>query len=234
MLAAMTGPARPSRQDHNAVSRAWVRHLRLSAALTSAGYTAQRFRSLRISGALLAVTGVASVVLVARVGAADVADIVALRIMAYSCWLYGALGLWVVLSPEAHKSEPSALARLRGQVLDSPFIRAIGIARRLTLGMLLASLPGLTAAVVVSPSGSVLMQRAALFLITILYLASLGAVLGGVGALSARLAPRAPRFCALVLVILPFLLSYSAAEIPSIPGVYSWALGQLIEWGAVS
>ena len=239
MLAAMTGSARPSeaslgRLDHRAESLPWARLLRLSAALTSAGYTAYKFRSLRISGALLALSGVASVVLVARVGAPDVADIVALRIMAYSCWLYGALGLWVVLSPEARKSEPSALARMRGQVLDSTLVRALGIARRLTLGMLFASIPGLVAALVVSPSASSLAQRVALLVVSTLYLASLGVVLGAVGALCTRLAPRTPRTCAVTLIVLPFLLSLSAPEIPSIPGIYSWALGQLIEWGAVS
>jgi len=163
-----------------------------------------------------------------------VADIVALRIMAYSCWLYGALGLWVLLSPQARKSEPSTLARMRGQVLDSALVRALGIARRLTLGMLFAALPGLVAALVVSPSAPILAQRGVLLVVSSLYLASLGVVLGAVGALCTRVAPRSPRTCAVALVVVPFLLSLSAPEIPSIPGVYSWGLRQLIEWGAFS
>src|SRR5690606_28755239 len=144
--------------------------------------------------------------------------IVALRIMAYSCWLYGALGLWVLLSPQARKSEPSTLARMRGQVLDSALVRALGIARRLTLGMLFAALPGLVAALVVSPSAPILAQRGVLLVVSSLYLASLGVVLGAVGALCTRVAPRSPRTCAVALVVVPFLLSLSAPEIPSIPG----------------
>src|SRR5690606_21058989 len=143
-------------------------------------------------------------------------------------------GLWVVLSPQGQASEPSALARLRGQTLRSPLIRALGIARRLTWGMLFASLPGLIAALVVSPSAAILAQRTGLFLVSTLYLVSLGLVLGAIGAVSAFVAPRAPRICALILIVVPFLLSFSAAETPSVPGMYSWALGRLIEWGAVS
>lgn len=211
----------------------WTRLLRLSAAVTATGYSAQRLRSLEMSGIFLALSGVASVLAVAHLGAADVGDIVALRILAYSCWLYGGLGLWALLSPKALSQQPSLLAKMRGQEMDTTWIRGLGFARRLTLGMLLASVPGLLTALIVSPTMGTVLYRALLLVVATLYLASLGLVLGGLGAFCAKAFPRAPRTSALAIVVGPFLLSLSAEEVPSIIGIYSWGLSEMIEWGAL-
>ncbi len=210
----------------------WTRLLRLSAAVTATGYSAQRLRSLEMSGIFLALSGVVSVLFVAQLGAADVGDIVALRILAYSCWLYGGLGLWALLSPKALLQQPSLLARMRGQELGTTGVRALGFARRLVLGMLMASLPGLVTALIVSPTMGTVLHRTLLLGVATLYLVSLGLLLGGLGAFCANSFPRAPRTSALGLVVGPFILSFFAEEIPSIIGIYSWGLSRMIEWGA--
>jgi hypothetical protein len=212
---------------------AWREILRLAAVVTSAGAAAKQFRSLRISGILLALSGVGSVILVASLGAPDAADIVALRVMAYGCWLYGALGLWGVLTPQALKDTPNVLARMRGQEMDSPLLRAVGFAERLTKGMWLAGLPGLVAAAAVSPSAAAFAQRAGLIFVAALYLLTLSVLLGALGAFCVKAAPRTPRSFAVGLVMIPFALSFHYEGVPSIPGVYSWGLRQLIDWGAV-
>lgn len=217
-----------------ALYRGFASLLRLSAAVTATGYSAQRFRSLQMTGIFLGISGVISVAGVARLGAADVGDIVALRVLAYSCWLFGGLGVWALLSPEALSQQPSQFAELRGQKLDTPLIRTLGFARRLVLGMLVASWPGLLTALVVSPTMGTVGHRAALLVVATLYLASLGIILGALGAFASLAVPRAPRTFALLLVMGPFLLSFVAEDIPSIIGIYSWGLGQMIEWGALS
>lgn len=208
--------------------------LRLSGAVTATGYSAQRFRSLQMSGIFLAASGVISVLAVSRLGAADVGDIVALRILAYSCWLFGGLGVFALLSPQALVEQPNKLARMRGQVLDTPLVRMLGFSRRLVLGTLVASIPGLVTALIVSPTLGATLHRAALLVVATLYLTSLGVVLGSIAALCAIYAPRAPRTCALSLVVGPFLLSLVCEEVPSIIGLYSWGLSRMIEWGALS
>src|SRR5690606_20827595 len=151
-------------------------HLAPVAAL--AGSSLPRFRSLRTSGFFLAFSGVASVMLVRYLGAADVADIVALRIVAYACWLYGAFGLWTLLSPEALEASGQALLRMRGQSQLLFRSQILGIARHLTLGMFFAGMPGMVAAVAISPSIPTLLLRVGLFALALIYLASLGFVLG--------------------------------------------------------
>lgn len=238
MLGTMVDAAAPENHKSPEASRVGKRGprslLRLSGAVTATGYSARRFRSLQMSGIFLAISGVLSVLAVSRLGAADVGDIVALRVLAYSCWLFGGLGVFALLSPQALVEQPSELARMRGQVLDTPLVRTIGFSRRLVLGMLIASLPGLLTALIVSPTMGATLHRAALLVVATLYLASLGVVLGGVAALCAIYTPRAPRTCALSLVVGPFVLSLISEEIPSIIGLYSWGLGRMIEWGALS
>lgn len=217
-----------------ALQRGFTSLLRLSAAVTATGYSAKRFRSLKLSGIFLAVSGVISVLAVARLGAADVGDIVALRVLAYSCWLYGGLGVFALLSPQALIQQPSAFAKMRGLNLETPLVRTIGFARRLVAGMLMASLPGLITALAVSPTMGAVGHRAALLIVATLYLTSLGVILGAVGALSSVAAPRAPRTFALLLVVGPFLLSFITERVPSIIGIYAWGLRRMIEWGALS
>jgi hypothetical protein len=112
-------------------------------------------------------------------------------------------------------------------------VRTLGFARRLVLGMLAASLPGLITALVVSPTMGAVGHRAALLLVATFYLTSLGILLGAIATLSSIAAPRAPRSFAFLLVVGPFLLSFAAEEIPSVIGIYVWGLGQMIAWGAL-
>jgi hypothetical protein len=205
--------------------------LLLAQVATLAGSNLPRFRALRTSGFLLAGSGVASVLLVRYLGAGDVADIVALRIVAYACWLYGAFGLWALLSPEALEASGEALLRMRGQSQLLFRSQTLGIARHLTLGMLFAGMPGMVAAAAISSSVPTLLLRGGLIALSIIYLASLGLVLGAVGALCYKAAPRSPRRAALGVVLLPFLISFTADSVPSIPGFYSWALSEMIAWG---
>lgn len=207
--------------------------LNLAQVATLAGSSLPRFRSLRTSGFFLAFSGVASVMLVRYLGAADVADIVALRIVAYACWLYGAFGLWTLLSPEALEASGQALLRMRGQSQLLFRSQILGIARHLTLGMFFAGMPGMVAAVAISPSIPTLLLRVGLFALALIYLASLGFVLGLVGAICYKAAPRSPRRAALALVLVPFIISFTSESVPSIPGFYSWALSEMIAWGGV-
>lgn len=206
--------------------------VRVTAVATSAGSTEKRFRSLTISGVLLALSGVGSVILVAWLGAPDAADIVALRVLAYGCWLYGGLGMWALLAPHSLRDEPNVLARMRGQEVDSWLMRALSFTRRLSVGMWLAGLPGLLTAAAVSHNAGAFAQRTALIAVSVLYLLSLSAVLGALGAFCLKASKRAPRSLAMSMVMIPFLLSFHYEGIPSIPGIYSWALRRMIDWGA--
>jgi hypothetical protein len=208
--------------------------LRVARVVTSAGEAERQFRLLGISGILLAVSGIGSVALVAALGAADAADIVALRVMAYGCWLYGGLGLFHLMSPDALRDEPNELCRLRGIDTRSPWLRAVAFSRRLSLGMCLAGLPGIAATLFVSREAPTFVQRLSLLGVCFFYLVSLSVVLGGLGAIATRAAPRAPRTFAAGLVLIPALLSVAYGGVPNIVGVYSWGLGELIAWGGVS
>lgn len=208
--------------------------LRVAQVVTSAGEADRQFRILRVSGILLAISGMGSVALVASLGAADLADIVALRVMAYGCWLYGGLGLFHLMSPDALRDETNELCRLRGQETNSPWLRAIAFARRLTLGMFLAGLPGIAATLFVSYDMPTFWQRVGLLFIAALYLASLSILLGVLGALSTRAAPRTPRTFATSLVLVPAFLSMLFDGVPNVVGIYAWGLGQMISWGGVA
>lgn len=211
------------------------RLLRVAWVVTATGEADRQFRLLRISGILLALGGIGSVALVAALGAPDAADIVALRVMAYGCWLYGGLGLFHLMSPDALRDEPNELCRIRGQATDdSPWLRAIAFTRRLVLGMWLAGLPGIVATLFVSYEAAAFLQRTGLIAVAALYLFSLSVVLGVLGAFSTRAAPRAPRTFAFGLVLVPLMLSWSFEGIPNIVGVYSWGLRQMISWGGVA
>jgi hypothetical protein len=180
---------------------------------------------------LLATSGVASVFLVRELGAGDVSDVVALRVLAYACWLYGALGLWALLSPEALENSGGALLKMRGQMHLRFRSQSLGLARHLFLGMSLSGIPGVLAAATLSPNLASLVQRIGLLAASVLYLLSLSLVLGALGALSVRSAPKSPRRLALLLIVAPFLVSLVADDVPSIPGFYSWLLREMIAWG---
>jgi hypothetical protein len=205
--------------------------LRIASVVTYSGGNVRQFRHLRFSGILLAMSGVASVFLVAELGAGDVADVIALRVVAYACWLYGALGLWALLSPEALENSGRALLKMRGQS-HLPFrSQSLGIARHLSVGMCLSGIPGVVTAAALSPSLESLVHRLGLVAVCVVYLLSLSLVLGAIGGLSVRSAPKSPRRLALLLIVAPFFVSLFADDVPSIPGFYSWLLGEMIAWG---
>jgi hypothetical protein len=211
------------------------RHLvRVARVVTATGSAEKQFRLLQVSGVLLAMSGIGSTLLAAWLGAADAADIIALRVMAYGCWLYGGLGLYHLLSPHALRDEPDEFCRLRGHETSSVFLRGVAFSRRLAIGMCLAGLPGLIAALCVSPQASIALQRTGLVLVALFYLLSLSLFLGALGAFATRAAPRAPRTFALALVLGPFLLSFPYEGVPSLVGIYSWGLSQMIGWGAAA
>ncbi len=213
---------------------ALLRGLRMARLLTFLGARDTRFRSLHLSGGLLALSGIASVALVSFLGAADVADIVALRVLAYGCWLYGGLGLYALLSPQALDTSAHEIALLRGEQASFTELQALGIFGRLSLGISASGLPGIIAAVVVSPTTDVIANRLALTAASLAYIISLSLVLSAVAAFAHRAAPRAPRRLAAFIVLFPFALSFFSDGIPSIPGAYVWMFGRMIQWGGMA
>lgn len=205
-----------------------------SAALTQlAEGSAKKFGQLKLSGIMLAVSGVISVAAVSALGAGDVADIIALRILAYACWLYGGLGMWALLSPAALKEDCQRLGRLRGTEIPAPLFRGVGIFRRLTRGLWIAGMPALVAALFASPSEDVFGQRLGLLLMAALYLLSLAALLGFIGGLAIRVSASRARRIAAAVIMGPFLLGLLFSFSFSLPSLYIWGLGQLIDWGGL-
>lgn len=210
---------------------AFKRAVRVARLLTFLGARDRKFRSLHVSGALLSLSGVASVALVTWLGAADVADIVALRVLAYSCWLYGGLGLYALLSPAALDPSSHQIALLRGERFAFSDLHAFGIFGRLALGMCASGLLGVVAALVVSPSPAVALHRLLLVFTCTAYLLSLSLLLSAVAAFSHRATPKSPRRMTAFFILAPFFLSLVVGGVPSIPGAYIWMFGRLIAWG---
>lgn len=178
-----------------------------------------------MGSALLSVLGVT------WVGAGDVADVVALRLMAYAAWLYGLVGLPALLKRPRDADPTFELARLRGAIGMGAGARAVGLTVRLTAGLWIAALPGIALSAFVSESPSAFSARGLLFLASAGYLLALGASLGLVGVVSEKLLPRAPRVAAWGLVLVPFALSLLWSDVPSVPGAFLWAFRRLVAWG---
>ena len=191
----------------------------------------KRFRGARISGWLVALSGVLSVALAVWIGAGDVADVLALRVLAYAAWLYALVGLPALLHPDFAASTVSGLARLRGVSEIGTVARGLGLFARLALGLLLASLPGVVLAAVSSETVSMLGARVLLVFAAALYLLVLALSLALVGVWAERLAPRAPRRTALVLLLGPYVLGLGFPGVPSVPGAFFWAFERLVTWG---
>jgi hypothetical protein len=188
----------------------------------------------RTSGLLLSLSAILSVLLVTWLGAGDVADIVALRLLAYAAWLYGLLGLPALIGPEARKGSAGGLALLRGQGEVGPVRRGLGLSLRLYVGLLIAALPGVIVAAAVSSGFQTLLLRTTLVLLSSVFLALLALSLGAVGAIAERLSPSHPRWIAIGVVLLPFGLGFFWPNIPSLPGAFLWAFEGLIHWGSLS
>ena len=208
----------------------WLPAARLGLLATHAASRESGYRSLRVTAVLLALSGIASVLLLSRIGAAAASDVVALRILAYASWIFGAFGLSVLL--KTGTGDAPALARLRG--FDSVPLRArtLGLAWRLAFVGTLGALPVVTAALVAAPTNSVLLWRVALLGGALVYIALLSLVLALVGVVAERLRPESPRFTAALFVLVPFGIALLGAHVPSIPGAFSWGLSQMLRWGA--
>lgn len=209
------------------------RAIRQSLLRTEGSVRTGRFRGLRISGFLLGVSAVLSVLLVAWLGAADVADVVALRLLAYAAWLYGLVGLPALLGENVQHGSAEGLARLRGLRGSNTNRRIVGLGSRLFFGLSVAALPGLTMAVALSGSFHHLGRGIALLVFSTAYLACLAACLAAVGVLSERLSPKHPRLLSLSIIMLPFLLGHVLPGTPSIPGAFIAAFDALVAWGSI-
>jgi len=198
---------------------------------TERAASGRRFRGARISGWFVALSGVLSVVLAVWIGAGDVADLVALRVLAYAAWLYALLGLPALLHPEFSPRAVSALSRLRGVVEIGPGARGLGLFVRLALGLFIAALPGVCLAAGLSETASDLFGRLVLVVASAFYLLLLAGSLAVVGVLSERLAPRTPRRYALALLVVPYLIGLGFPGVPSVPGAFLWAFQHLVLLG---
>jgi len=190
-----------------------------------------RFKSARLSGWFVASSGVMSVALAVWIGAGDVADLLALRVLAYAAWLYALVGLPALLHPEFSAQTVSELSRLRGVSEIGAVARVFGLFARLALGLLLAALPGVGLAALSSDTAPVAALRLALILASALYLLFLAASLALVGALAEKLMPQTPRRCAVALLVVPYLIGLSFPGVPSVPGAFLWAFEHLVIWG---
>jgi hypothetical protein len=189
------------------------------------------FRGARLSGWFVAASGVMSVVLAVWIGAGDVADLLALRVLAYSAWLYALIGLPALLHQDFSARTVSELSRLRGVSEIGPVARGFGLFARLGSGLLFASLPGVCLAAFLSETVSLLSWRVALVLLSALYLLLLAASLAVVGVLAERAVPRAPRRTALALLLVPYLIGLAFPPLPSVPGAFFWAFEHLVLFG---
>lgn len=190
-----------------------------------------RFRGARLSGWFVALSGVMAVALAVWIGAGDVADLLALRVLAYAAWLYALIGLPALLHPDFSAGSVSQLSRLRGVAEIGPAARAFGLFARLASGLLLASLPGICLAAFMSETVSLLSWRVGLIVLSVLYLLLLAASLAVVGAFAERAMPGAPRRCALALLVGPYLLGLVFPPLPSVPGAFFWAFERLVLFG---
>ncbi len=190
----------------------------------------RRFRSLNYSGFFLCLSGLITVGFTVRVGASDVADVIALRFMAYACWLYGGLGLLTLLKPGAF--EGTALAPLRGVELPNALPHAATLSLLLARGISLCSLPVLALALVLSGDEATVRARVDQLGLTLLYILACSLSLAVVGALCLALSARRARALALLFLIVPFALQLASLPVPNVIGGLIWGFGELVSAGA--
>jgi len=187
-------------------------------------------RSLRLSGFFLAASGLLMVWAADHLGAGDVSDVMALRIVAYACWMYGVLGLWALLGPEA--LQLAGLGRLRGHAWSIFVPALLTISRIMLQGVALAGLPGVLLTVLLADDGLARSTRLAQFFWCNIYIIAFALSLGLVGALSRVWSGRRARFIAVLLVGLPFALDASGVDVPGVISGLVWGMGKLIARGA--
>lgn len=215
-------------------SAQFMREVRLARALTALSSlhpaARRRFRSLNYSGFFLCLSGMFSVWGVTQLGAGDVADVVALRILAYACWLYGGMGLWTLLAPDAF--EGTGLAPLRGVSLPLSVPASFTIAQLVARGILQSGLIALALAALLSENAQVRTARLLQLVLCIPYVLIFAASLGLIGGLSLALVHRRARILALFIILGPFLLHLAGTPFPNLLSAMSWGLNQIIAVGA--
>lgn len=184
---------------------------------------------LHVSGALLALSAVGSVFLVTQLGAADVADVVALRVFAYACWLYGAVGLWYLLGPEAMEGQD--LPRLRGFAPRPLWTETGTVFTRLSRGMFWAGMPGILFAIFIGDAFATGVRAFGLIVACVLYILSLTLLLALVGGATRRLDARRARWLSALVLAGPFLLSLWLGGVPNVIDGYITAFGWLMTLG---
>jgi hypothetical protein len=187
--------------------------------------TRRKMMGLRISAAMLAATGCLSVLLVSWLEAPDVADLYALPILAYACWLYGGLGLFYLLAPDAQ--EGLSMLRLRGVHFEPLWLKSWNIFRHLALGIAAAGLPGVVLAAILGTHYVSVWSKLGFILAATLYTLLLSGVLATVGGISGRISNSGARFIGTLLLIVPFLASFYEDNLPNIIGLFIQGFGLL-------
>lgn len=194
----------------------WVHLLRqgwrVSRLIQLAPREARRLRSLWISGTSLLLFGGLTVAAVSTL-APSAADLIALRVASYTCWLFGAFGLWTWLSPAAVRT--SALSRLRGIEPHPALVTGLTLFRALVWPLLVLALPVVILAVVLT-EGWTPASALGVLAHVVLYLVSLSAALALVGGLCFWGAGGRARWVAALVLVLPFLASLNNPEVPSL------------------
>ncbi len=211
--------------------QARLRVLRAVNALSSIHPLAQRrFRSLSYSGFFLCLSGLVTVWLVGQIGASDVADVLALRILAYACWLYGGFGLWILLSPGAF--EGSGLARLRGLSIPLGLSCFVTLTLKLFKSVSYVGLPAVALAAFSAGDDPTRSARLTQLGWCVVYVLIFAMTVALVGALCIWLTPRRARTSAVSILLIPFGVDLTFGAIPNLISGLVWGMGQLISVGA--
>ncbi len=208
----------------------WRRSIQLGLLATQADSRSRRFRGLFWSELMLAISGVASLIFVAALGTPDVADLVALRLLAYASWLCGGFGLSALLG-RADTRSATELARLRGVSLEGWSHFALGVAVRIARGIVFAMLPVFVVAVAILPSQSSAASRWLLLPFLFAFAFALSACLGAVAGVVRRYWPHSPRRAAAGLLLVPWVVSWFFPAVPSVPGWFGLALTRMASFG---
>jgi len=114
---------------------------------------------------------------------------------------------------------------------ESALLRARTLATAQRIARLIG-LPALLLVLVGVARGATLPWACAIAPAVLVYACALGLALSVLAQLSAELAPRHPRALLLALVLCPLLFSQAYSAIPSLPGLFSALLSQLLNAGA--
>ncbi|HSC89087.1 MAG TPA: hypothetical protein VLC09_17515 [Polyangiaceae bacterium] len=179
-----------------------------------------------------ALGGVATLLMLAVLGAGNATDVVVARLYAYASWLEG-FALLGALSP-VRPSPAEPLAALRGySPLGSRYF-AWALGERVAHGFLLSTLPIAIAAVVWLPDAAPASLRWSLVPFTVGYALVLAATLGTLAGVARRIGGGAPRAVVFALVLVPAAAAVAWPGFPNIPGFLGSLLGYLASLGGES